>query len=97
LHGTSSDVGAEKFARNAARIWHNLPDWSPPDTDRDFATIGGITFDEAWENRIAGLIDKQIKAAVISRGDLVRNKLATEREQDALDVKKLRGAQNNRD
>lgn len=36
--------------------------------------IDGLTFDEAWENRIEGLI----------------NKLATGREQDALDVKKLR-------
>jgi hypothetical protein len=38
--------------------------------------IDGITFDEAWENRIEGLIDGQIQAAVMSRDDLIRNKVA---------------------
>jgi predicted nucleotidyltransferase len=55
--------------------------------------IDGVTFDEAWENRIEGIIDGQIQAAVISRDDLIRNKLATGREQDILDVKKLRTAE----
>jgi predicted nucleotidyltransferase len=54
--------------------------------------IDGIIFDEAWANRIEGLIDGQIQAAVISRDDLIRNKLAAGREQDLLDVKKLRAA-----
>jgi predicted nucleotidyltransferase len=54
--------------------------------------IDGVTFDEAWENRIEGIIDGQIQAAVISRDDLIRNKLASGREQDILDVKKLRNA-----
>jgi hypothetical protein len=54
--------------------------------------IDGVRFDEAWENRIEGMIDGQIQAAVISRDDLIRNKLATGREQDILDVKKLRTA-----
>lgn len=54
--------------------------------------IDGVTFDEAWENRIEGLVDREIKAAVISREDLIKNKLATGREQDRLDVKKLRAA-----
>jgi predicted nucleotidyltransferase len=52
--------------------------------------IDGITFDDAWSNRMEGVIDGQIRAAVISRDDLIRNKLATGREQDALDVKTLR-------
>jgi hypothetical protein len=54
--------------------------------------IDGISFDEAWKNRVEGLIDDQIQAAVISRDDLIRNKLATGREEDMLDVKKLRAA-----
>lgn len=54
--------------------------------------IDGVTFDQAWENRIEGFVDEQIKAAVISKQDLIRNKLATGREQDRLDVKKLRAA-----
>lgn len=52
--------------------------------------IDGVSFDEAWENRIQGLIDGETPAAVISRDDLIRNKLASGREQDLLDVKKLR-------
>jgi hypothetical protein len=54
--------------------------------------IDGITFDEAWENRVEGLVDGEIQTVVISREDLIRNKLATGREQDLLDVRKLRDA-----
>jgi len=57
--------------------------------------IDGLTFDEAWENRIEGIVDGQVRAAVISRDDLIRNKLATGREQDILDVKTLRAARQN--
>ena len=57
--------------------------------------IDGVTFDQAWGNRIEGLLDGEIRAAVISRDDLVRNKLATGREQDVLDVKKLLAAKDN--
>lgn len=59
--------------------------------------IDGVTFDEAWENRVEGLLDGEIQAAVISRDDLIRNKLATGREQDLLDVKKLRAAKQDHD
>jgi len=51
--------------------------------------IDGIAFDAARANRIEGLIEGEIQAAVISRDDLIRNKLATGREQDVLDVKKV--------
>jgi hypothetical protein len=54
--------------------------------------IDGISFDEAWENRLEGLVDEEIPALVISKDDLIRNKLASGREQDILDVKKLRAA-----
>lgn len=54
--------------------------------------IDGISFDQAWENRIEGLIDGEIRAVVISKNDLIQNKLASGREQDLLDVKKLRAA-----
>jgi hypothetical protein len=52
--------------------------------------IDGLTFDEAWQNRIEGLIDGEVQINVISKADLIRNKLASGREQDVLDVKKLR-------
>jgi uncharacterized nucleotidyltransferase DUF6036 len=64
----------------------------PPDRIDVLQRIDGVTFDEAWENRIEGSIDGEVHASVISREDLIRNKLATGREQDVLDVKVLRKA-----
>ena len=52
--------------------------------------IDGICFDAAWENRIEGIVDGEIRTNVISKDDLIQNKLASGREQDILDVKKLR-------
>jgi hypothetical protein len=54
--------------------------------------IDGLTFDEAWQNRIEGLLDREVQVYVISKDDLIRNKVASGREQDVLDVKKLRAA-----
>jgi hypothetical protein len=57
--------------------------------------IDGIAFDDAWKNRMKGLVDDEIPITVISRDDLIRNKLASGREQDLLDAKKLRTANAN--
>jgi hypothetical protein len=54
--------------------------------------IDGISFDQAWENRIEGFLDGEIRTIVISKADLIQNKLASGREQDILDVKMLRAA-----
>ena len=43
-------------------------------------------------NRIEGMIDRQVQAAVISRDDPILNELATGRGEDMLDVEKLRAA-----
>lgn len=51
--------------------------------------IDGISFEEAWSNRIEGTIDDDTSAAIISKDDLIRNKLASGREQDMLDVRTL--------
>lgn len=67
----------------------------PPTRIDILQQIDGVTFDEAWNNRIEGVIDGQIRAGVISRNDLIRNKLASGREQDMLDVKTLRAASKN--
>jgi hypothetical protein len=64
-----------------------------PDRIDILQKIDGITFDEAWPNRIEGNIDGEVPAPVISRDDLIRNKLASGREQDLLDVKALRAAE----
>jgi hypothetical protein len=61
----------------------------PPSRIDLLQQIDGITFDEAWSHRVEGLIEEDIPAAVISRDDLIRNKLASGREQDLLDAKKL--------
>jgi len=55
--------------------------------------IDGVSFDEAWRNRVEGKIDGEIPSQIISRDDLIRNKLASGREQDLLDVKVLRAAE----
>ncbi len=55
--------------------------------------IDGISFDDAWPNRVEGNIESEIPSQVISREDLIRNKLASGREQDLLDVKVLRAAE----
>lgn len=65
----------------------------PPDRIDVLQRIDGVTFDEAWENRVEGSIDGEVPAHVISREDLIRNKLASGREQDILDVKSLRRAE----
>lgn len=62
----------------------------PPTRIDILQQIDGINFDAAWQNRIEGSIDGEIKIAIISKQDLIRNKLATGREQDILDVKTLR-------
>ena len=55
--------------------------------------IDGVTFEEAWTNRVEGTIDGQVPSQIISRADLIRNKLASAREQDLLDVKVLRAVE----
>ena len=54
--------------------------------------IDGIHFDEAWEDRVEGLIEGEIPAHVISRKHLIRNKLATGRARDIAVVEVLREA-----
>src|SRR5436305_9411432 len=52
--------------------------------------VDGLSFDEAWKNRVDGIVDGEIRIMIISKSDLIRNKLASGREQDILDVKMLR-------
>jgi hypothetical protein len=64
----------------------------PPARVNILQNIDGVSFDQAWENRIEGLVDGEVRTVVISKDDLIQNKLASAREQDILDVKKLRAA-----
>ena len=52
--------------------------------------ISGVAFEDAWKNRIEGLLDGELSAPVISKDDLIRNKIEAGRDQDLLDVKVLR-------
>ncbi len=54
--------------------------------------IEGVNFDDAWRNRTDGLLAGEIEAHVISREDLIRNKLAVGRHRDLGDVDALREA-----
>ncbi len=54
--------------------------------------IDGIDFDEAWADRVEGLVEGEIPAHIISRNHLIRNKLDTGRAQDIADVEALRAA-----
>ncbi|HNV71306.1 MAG TPA: hypothetical protein PKO06_16505 [Candidatus Ozemobacteraceae bacterium] len=50
--------------------------------------IDGVTFEEAWPNRVISTFADQ-PAAVLSRNDLIRNKRASARKQDLADVEVL--------
>lgn len=52
--------------------------------------ISGVSFDEAWATATPGMVDDEIPVRYISRELLIRNKLASGRDQDLIDVKKLR-------
>lgn len=64
----------------------------PPERIDVIQRIDGVAFDDAWQNRIEGTVDG-IPACIISREDMIRNKLAAGRLQDLADVEKLRAAE----
>ncbi len=55
----------------------------------------GIVFKEAWENRVAGKYG-DIDVFFLSLDDLIRNKTATGRDQDLVDVKYLKKVKESR-
>jgi hypothetical protein len=54
--------------------------------------ITGVTFDEAWPNRMVITIDG-VEVSVIGRQELIRNKRATGRPQDLVDADLLERTQ----
>jgi len=44
----------------------------PPARIDILQTISGVQFEDAWENRVEGLIDGEILAPVISKDDLIK-------------------------
>jgi hypothetical protein len=61
----------------------------PPNRIDIITGIDGVTFDEAWAHRVSSAYGDQ-PVAVIGMEELIRNKSATGRPQDALDVDTLR-------
>ena len=57
--------------------------------------IDGVNFDEAWERRIEGVVDRQsgLAAHFISREDLIASKIAAGRMRDLADVEELNDAE----
>jgi hypothetical protein len=48
-------------------------------------SISGVEFDEAWENKFVIAID-ELEMYVLSKADLLKNKLATGRDKDRGDI-----------
>lgn len=55
-------------------------------------TIDGLSFDAAWENRVAANYGGE-PAFILSRADLIANKRASGRPQDLADVAALERAE----
>ena len=61
----------------------------PPNRVDILTGIAALTFDEAWSSRVAAKLGG-VPVFMLSREDLIRNKLEAGRPQDLLDVEKLR-------
>jgi hypothetical protein len=48
-------------------------------------SIDGVEFDEAWKNKMTIVVD-DVEVQVISKGDLLKNKLAAGRDKDHGDI-----------
>jgi hypothetical protein len=54
--------------------------------------ISGVTFEDAWKDRVAATIDGDIPISVISSKHLIQNKRAAGRPRDLLDVEEIEKA-----
>ena len=62
----------------------------PPYRIDIITSISGVEFDSAWENRLVVDVDG-LNVPFIGREDLLKNKRATGRPKDLLDVERLTG------
>jgi len=87
------DLWVEPTPENATRVYESLVKFGVPIghfKEEDFA-IDGVTFEQAWANRVEANIDGVI-FPVLSLNDLITNKRATGRKKDALDAEWLAAA-----
>jgi len=64
----------------------------PPSRIDILQGIEGVDFEDAWPQRVDENLAGQVLAHVISRDDLIKNKLALGRLRDLADVEKIREA-----
>lgn len=88
-----SDFGFDSLGLTTADFLHAeqlIQVGRPPNRVDILTSASGIEFTEAWANRVTGEIDG-VPVAFIGKDDLIRNKKASGRPKDLLDVSELEG------
>lgn len=85
-------VSVEDFARPGTVYQLGLP----PCRIDVLTELSGVTFEEAWRTRITTEVDG-VQVPVLGRNELIRNKRATDRPKDRLDVAELERLADSRD
>lgn len=62
----------------------------PPNRIDILTGISGVTFADAWPNRVAAVVEA-VRVPVLGMNDLIANKKASGRDRDRADVKGLEG------
>lgn len=87
------DVSPADFANDADTIYQI---GQPPSRVDILQSLPGITFDQAWQNRIPASFGPDIPVNIISQPDLIQNKTAVGRPQDLIDIEKMKAAKQTR-
>ena len=101
----SSQANSEAVYRELAKFGAPVKELSPadfqdhPETIIQFGvpsnridlmqSIGTLTFEQAWQNRVRFAVNSSVSADFISLDDLICNKIETGRHQDLADAEQL--------
>ena len=85
------DLWVRPHPENAERVWGALLAFGAP-VESATPTVDDLSFEEAWPNRVTVEIEG-LEIPCLGRDDLVRNKRATGRAKDLLDVELLRSGE----
>lgn len=80
--------GADITVRDLTKPDRVIQLGNPPYRIDLLTSISGVTFSQAWKNRVSGKYGKQI-VHFIGKADLIKNKRATGRQKDLLDLDDL--------
>jgi len=69
-----------------ARVGTGFKMGKPPRRIDILTQIDGLSFDDAWPNRIEGELSEGVRCPVIGLDDIIKNKRASGRPQDLADV-----------